>query len=356
MKKVAVLFGGRSQEHEISILSASAVIGALNAAGFETVPIGIGKRGDWYHIASDMDGIASLNDKRLEALIPSGGESAGGSAVSIEPCELTRLADFAFPVLHGPYGEDGTIQGLFEIFGIPYAGCGVAASAIAMDKIFSKELLIRAGLPVCGHAATFANDFATHREAELDKIEAALGYPVFVKPANMGSSVGVGRAASRDELAIAIDNALKYDSRILIETEVKGRELETAILGNDEPQTGAIGEIITESAFYDYDTKYKGSGARLDIPADISDETGSGIAKLACATYRTLGGSGFARVDFFLEDGTEKLYINEMNTIPGFTRYSMFPLLWEAKGVGFAELVERIVGFGYERYYAKNHR
>ncbi|MDR2610168.1 MAG: D-alanine--D-alanine ligase [Clostridiales Family XIII bacterium] len=356
MKKVAVLFGGRSQEHEISILSASAVIGALNAAGFEPVPIGIGKRGDWYHIISDMDGIVSLDDKRFRALIPNDGNEASEGATRIEPYELTRLADFAFPVLHGPYGEDGTVQGLFEMFGMPYAGCGVAASAIAMDKIFSKELLIRAGLPVCGHTAAYAKDFAARREQELCRIETELGYPVFVKPANMGSSVGVGRATDRAGLAAAIDEALKYDSRILIETEVKGRELETAILGNDDLQPGAVGEIVTESEFYDYDTKYRGSGARLDIPADIPERVRDEIRGLACAAFRTLGGSGFSRVDFFLEEGTEKVYINEMNTIPGFTRYSMFPLLWEANGVDFAELVERIVGLGYERHYAKNHR
>jgi D-alanine-D-alanine ligase len=172
----------------------------------------------------------------------------------------------------------------------------------------------------------------------------------------MGSSVGVGRVTNRSELASAIDEALKHDSRILIETEIRGRELETAILGNDEPKPGAVGEIITDSGFYDYDTKYKGSGARLDIPADIPDGVKHEITRLACKVFRTLGGSGFARVDFFLEDGTGKLYINEMNTIPGFTRFSMFPLLWEAKGVNFAELVERIVEFGYERHNAKNHR
>jgi D-alanine-D-alanine ligase len=355
MRKVAVLFGGRSREHEISIMSASAVISALSTAGFEPVQIGIGKRGDWFHITSNMDDIVSLDDSRIETLVPDGKSAANDGATHIEPCEIANLADFAFPVLHGPYGEDGTVQGLLEMIGIPYAGCGVAASAIAMDKIFSKELFIRAGLPVCGYTATYASDFANRRDEELCRIEAAIGYPAFVKPANMGSSVGISRATIRSELSAAIDDALNYDRRILIETEVRGRELETAILGNDEPLVGAVGEIITDSDFYDYDTKYKGAGVRLNIPADISDDLKSEIAKLARTVFKTLDGAGFARVDFFLEDETGRLCINEMNTIPGFTEYSMFPLLWEEEGVDFAELVERIVELGYERYYAKNH-
>jgi D-alanine-D-alanine ligase len=348
MKKIGVLFGGKSQEHEVSILSASAVIGALNEASYETVPVGISKRGDWHLIESDMNGITSFDDKRFDYLINEGAR--------IEASDFAKFADFAFPALHGPFGEDGTVQGLFDMLDIPYAGCGVAASAIAMDKIFTKELLLRAGLPVCKHTMAYACDFAARRNDELTRIESELHYPVFVKPANMGSSVGVNRAANRGELASAIDEALCYDSRVLIEVEVRGRELETAVLGNDDPQVSEIGEIITESEFYDYDTKYKGAGAKLDIPAKITDEERSSITKLAGDTFQALGGSGFSRVDFFIEDGSGKIYINEMNTIPGFTRFSMFPLLWSARGVGFPELVGRIVELGYERYNAKNHR
>jgi D-alanine-D-alanine ligase len=348
MKKIGVIFGGRSREHEISVLSASAVIGALNNAGYDTVPIGINKRGEWYIIDGAMDGIVSLDDARFEALIPRGDERDGSHPLAAS--SLRDIVDFAFPVLHGPYGEDGTIQGLFEMLDIPYAGCGVTSSAIAMDKIFTKELLIRAGLPVCRHAATYAYDFGASREAELARIERELPYPMFVKPANMGSSVGVGRAENSGELAAAIGEALRHDSRVLIEEEISGRELETAILGNDEPKMGAVGEILTDSGFYDYDTKYRGSGAKLAIPAAIPDEVRGELERLACRTFGTLGGAGFARVDFFLENETGALYINEMNTIPGFTRYSMFPLLWEAKGLGFAKLVSRIVELGYERY------
>jgi len=357
MKKVGVLFGGKSQEHEISILSASAVSGALGEAGYTVVPVGISKQGEWYLIESDLNDIVSLDDKRFGYLIPDGkcGASVSGAS-QIQASDLGDLADFAFPTLHGPYGEDGTIQGLFEMLDVPYAGCGVASSAISMDKIFSKELLIRAGLPVCKHTAVYARDFAVCRGEELIRVEAELDYPMFVKPANMGSSVGVSRASDRSELEAAIDKALRHDSRVLIEVEIRGREFETAVLGNDEPQTGAVGEILTDSVFYDYDTKYKGSGAKLDIPAKIPADVQDSITKLACSVFRTLGGSGFSRVDFFLEEGTEKIYINEMNTIPGFTRFSMFPLLWEAKGVKFPELVSRIVELGYERYYAKNHR
>jgi D-alanine-D-alanine ligase len=357
MKKIGVLFGGKSQEHEISILSASAVSSALGEAGYTVVPVGINKQGEWYLIESYMKDIASLDDERFGYLIPNGNcSSSGGNASKIQASDFTNIADFAFPVLHGPFGEDGTIQGLFEMLDVPYAGCGVASSAISMDKIFSKELLIRAGLPVCKHTAVYARDFADCRGEELKRVEAELNYPMFVKPANMGSSVGVSRVTDRSELETAIDEALLHDSRVLIEVEIRGRELETAVLGNDKPQTGAVGEILTESGFYDYDTKYKGSGAKLDIPAKISPEVQDSIMKLACKAFHALGGSGFSRVDFFLEEGTEKIYINEMNTIPGFTRFSMFPLLWEAKGVNFSELVSNIVELGYERYYAKNHR
>jgi D-alanine-D-alanine ligase len=328
---------------------------AMDREKHEIVPIGISKSGEWFHITADMSGLRTLDDERYDSLIPErGGESA--SARRIDIGAFQRLADFAFPLLHGPYGEDGTIQGVFEILDMPYAGCNVACSAISMDKIFTKEILIRAGFPVCKHASTYAFDFAGNAAGELDKIEASLAYPVFVKPANMGSSVGVTKAANRTALEAAIVNALQYDSRILIEEAVNGRELETAVLGNDEPQVGAIGEIIPDGEFYDYDSKYKNGLAKLCIPADIPDGTAREIGILATGAYKALGGAGFSRIDFFFEEKTGKIYLNEMNTIPGFTAYSMFPLLWKAKGVAYSELIERIIGFGYERHFAKNNR
>jgi D-alanine-D-alanine ligase len=355
MKRIGVIFGGRSREHEISVLSAASVMDAMDRGRYEVVPIGIGKSGEWFHITADMSGLRALDDERYAFLIPEAGRESG-LARRIDIGEFLRLVDFAFPVLHGPYGEDGTIQGLFEMLDIPYAGCGVACSAISMDKIFTKEMLIRAGIPVCKHVATYAFDFARNRDGELNKIEGRLTYPVFVKPANMGSSVGVSKARDRETLAAAIDEALRYDSRVLVEKAAQGRELETAMLGNDEPRVGAVGEIISASEFYDYDAKYLSGSSELCIPADIPADVAREVGTLATAVYKTLGGAGFARIDFFYEEKSGKIYVNEMNTIPGFTAYSMFPLLWQAKGVAYSELIERIIGFGYERHLAKNNR
>ncbi|MDR2156221.1 MAG: D-alanine--D-alanine ligase [Clostridiales Family XIII bacterium] len=355
MNKIGIIFGGRSREHEVSVLSAASVMDAADRGRYEIVPIGINRSGEWFHITADMSGLKTLDDERLGFLIPGQGEETP-VARRIDLGEFGRLVDFAFPLLHGPYGEDGTIQGLFEMLDMPYAGCNVACSAISMDKIFTKDMLIRAGLPVCRHVATYAFDFAQDRERELDGIGETLTYPVFVKPANMGSSVGVAKARDRDGLARAIEQALRYDSRVLIEEAVVGRELEAAVLGNEEPRVGAIGEIVCGSEFYDYNSKYKEGAAGLSIPADIPEQTAREIGALATRAYKTLGGAGFARIDFFLEENTGRIYLNEMNTIPGFTIYSMFPLLWQAKGVTYPELIERIIRLGYERHLAKNNR
>ncbi|MDR2486524.1 MAG: D-alanine--D-alanine ligase [Clostridiales Family XIII bacterium] len=351
--RIAVLFGGRSQEHEISILSAASVMGAIDCARHDIVPVGIAKDGNWYRIHADMRGIEALDDPRIGRLIPDGDVHAA-QAERIRPCALPDFADLALPILHGPYGEDGTVQGLFEMVGLPYAGCGVAGSAIAMDKLFTKELLLQAGIPVLPHAAVTGHAYRKDKVAVLDRVQKTLDFPVFVKPANLGSSVGVGRAADRAELADAIETALRYDERVIVEREAKGRELETAVLGNDEPEVGEVGEICFGADFYDYETKYR-TGAQLQIPADIPADVRAQVRDIAADVFRTLGGSGFARVDFFWEEAAGNLYVNEMNTIPGCTKYSMFPRLWEAAGIGYEALIERIVRLGYERHNAKNH-
>lgn len=355
MDKIAVLFGGRSGEHEISILSAASMMDAVDRSQHEILPVGISKTGDWYHVMTDMSGLMSLDDPRFKSLIPlDGGDSPHARRIDIG--EFGRMADFAFPMLHGPYGEDGTVQGLFEMLGMPYAGCGVAASAISMDKIFTKKLLVQAGLPTCRYVAVLARTFVRERNDILREIEANIGFPAFVKPANMGSSVGVSRAVDTDALAAAIDHALKYDSRVIVEEAIVGRELETAVLGNGKPEVGAAGEIIPPDGFYDYDSKYRSGAAKLCVPADIPAAKAEALRELAAATFQALDGSGFSRVDFFLEEKSGKLLINEMNTIPGFTAYSMFPVLWQEAGVSYPALIERIIELGYERYHVKNHR
>ena len=369
MKRIGIIFGGRSLEHEISVLSASSVIDAIDRSKYEVVPIGINKRGDWFLIKSNMNSILDLEDERIATLIPStvvgydcadgGGEyakEASERAIAMRSSDLVDLVDFAMPILHGPYGEDGTIQGLFEMLNIPYAGCGVASSAVAMDKIFAKELMAKAGIPTCKYCAAYAFELNTYREREVALIENTLGYPMIVKPANMGSSVGITKAENTEELNAAIDEALKHDDRLLIETYLTARELEIAVVGNDRLFTGAVGEIIPGGEFYDYENKYQGAGTVLEIPAVIMPEVEDQIEELATKFYKILGATGFSRVDFFLEKGTDKLYLNEINTIPGFTAFSVFPLLCKEKGLEYAELIERIIYLGYERHNAKNNR
>ncbi|MDR0357635.1 MAG: D-alanine--D-alanine ligase [Clostridiales Family XIII bacterium] len=355
MDRIGVIFGGRSREHEISVLSAASVMDAVNRENHEIVPIGINKRGEWFRISADMSGLRSLDDERCESLIPKPGRETAG-ARRIDLGEFARLADFAFPLLHGPYGEDGTIQGLFEMLDMPYAGCGVACSAISMDKILTKSILADAGFLVCRHVSTREFDFSEDKSRELNRIEEAFGYPIFVKPANMGSSVGISKVRGREELERAVALALRYDSRVLAEEAINGREFEVSVLGNERPSVGVVGEIISRGEFYDYESKYRDGAAELRIPADIPRETAREIDELALGAYKALDGAGFARIDFFLEEGSGKIYLNEVNTIPGFTAYSMFPLLWKAKGVTYPSLIERIIEFGYERHHAKNNR
>ncbi|MDR1496421.1 MAG: D-alanine--D-alanine ligase, partial [Clostridiales Family XIII bacterium] len=268
------------------------------------------------------------------------------------PADIAAFAasvDFVFPALHGPFGEDGSVQGLFETLGIPYGGCGVCASAISMDKIIAKELLARAGVPVLDYTFTTASEYGADAPGSLSRIESALDFPVYVKPANMGSSVGVSRAKGRSELAAAITDALRYDRRILVEVESKGRELEAAVLGNETPSVGAVGEIMTGGGFYDYDTKYRNNVFELSIPAEIAPDAEARIKDMAIKTYKTLDGAGFARVDFFYDEAADEIFVNEMNTIPGFTQYSMFPRLWEAAGLPYPDLIEKIIRLGYNR-------
>lgn len=327
---------------------------ALGCSGYETVPVGINRNGEWFLIRADMSGIRDLDDPRMPGLIPD--NTAAPHAEPINPGSLKDFADFAFPVLHGPYGEDGTIQGLFEMTGIPYAGCGVTGSAVSMDKILTKDIWKNADLPVGRYCGAMAHDFMADPAGELARIESMTPYPVFVKPANMGSSVGVSTAGCRDELGAAVGKAFLFDKRVIIEEATPGRELEIGVLGNSELEASAVGEIIAENAFYDFEAKYKNGSTKLGIPADIPLGISAEIAELAMRAYKLLDGKGFSRIDCFYDEKKGKIYMNEMNAIPGFTQYSMFPLLWNESGLAYQALIERIISLGYERHNAKNNR
>ncbi|MDR3363397.1 MAG: D-alanine--D-alanine ligase [Clostridiales Family XIII bacterium] len=346
--KVGIVFGGRSREHEISILSAASVMAAIDREKYEPLPFAIDKTGVWHFVETDLSGLSALTDSRITTLFD------GARRVTVS--DFDAMTDFAFPLLHGPFGEDGTIQGLFEMLGKPYAGCGVAASAISMDKIFTKEVWIRAGLPVCGHTYTTRHACAGNAAAEAARIEREIPYPIFVKPANMGSSVGVSKVADRAALEAALGKALEHDKRVIAEETVCGRELEVGLLGNGPPSVSAVGEILPLAEYYDYDSKYRGGGTKLAIPADIPDSVRAEIEALAVRAYLALDGAGFARIDLFYNENARKVYFSEMNAIPGFTQYSMFPLLWRARGVEYAKLIERIIGLGNERHHSSHHR
>lgn len=343
MKRIGIIFGGRSGEHEVSLLSATSVIEAFDREKFQVVMLGITRTGQW-----------KLYDGPVEKIASGAWEE---TAQDIDISQLGQLADFMFPVLHGPYGEDGTIQGLFEMLRLPYAGCGVLASALCMDKVSAKKIFEEAGLPTSRYQLVYAEDLETEMEAVLDRIEAELPYVMFVKPSNMGSSVGISKVRTREELRKALLLAAQYDRRIIIEEGINCREVETGVIGNRYAEVAEVGEIVAKLDFYDYTAKYTDdAGTEISVPANLPKRTYEKIRALAKEAYLATDCSGFARIDFFVEKNSGEVYINEINTIPGFTKYSMFPVMWNAAGVSFTELLERIVDFGYERYYAKNNR
>lgn len=352
---VAVLFGGRSAEHDVSLVSAAAVMEAMNRDKYNVIPVGISKEGCWLaggdplqalrsgELPGDCSAAAVLADPQNPGLnlLGPGKELKAGSFIPLQA---------AFPVLHGPYGEDGTIQGLLEMAGIPYVGAGVLASAVAMDKEVMKILFRRHGLPV-GEYLAFSVYQWEEKEKELCAgVEEELGYPCFVKPANMGSSIGVSKARDRDELVVAVTEALRYDWKVLVEAFIPGREVECSVLGDEESASASIaGEIIPCNDFYDYRAKYLDERSRLLIPAPLPDDAQLRVQQCAVQAFHALGCSGMGRVDFFyLEDG-EKVILNEINTIPGFTSISMYPKLWEASGLSFSALIDRLIEIALKR-------
>lgn len=359
-KRIAVFFGGMSGEHEVSLVSAASVIEVLRSRGHEIVPVGITKSGKWITsetILSDLrrnPGITSettlllSSDPGFKGLVEIS-EKDGRTSF------LRRIeVDAIFPVLHGTYGEDGTMQGLFEMSGLPYVGCGVASSAFAMDKIISKRIFAAAGLRVVPDVFFDRREWKEDRGAVIARCE-GLGYNLFVKPANTGSSVGITKAHDRKELEAGIEAALEYDFRGLAEASVDGaREIETAVLGNDRPEASIPGEITPSNEFYDYAAKYEDGKTETTVPARLSEDETAEIRKMAVTAYSALGCTGLARVDFLKDPKTGETYINEINTLPGFTSISMYPKLWEATGVPYGELLERLLDLAEKRLEEKN--
>jgi D-alanine-D-alanine ligase len=349
--RVGVIFGGRSGEHPISIRSSRYVVDSLDRERFELVRIGIDRGGGW-HLYSEaayraIDQEVTASD---ELIVPLGREGRCALLDPAHPGAPSPTVDVMFPILHGPYGEDGTIQGLLEMLGVPYVGVGVLGAAVCMDKDVCKRLLRDAGVPVVPGEVVTARRWA--REPSSVRAAAVrLGLPLFVKPASLGSSLGVSRVAALADLDAAVDRALAMDTKILIERGIDGREIEVAVLGNEEIQTSVPGEIVPGEAFYSFDDKYAAaSQARLLIPAPLSDGQSAAARNLALRTFTALGCAGMARVDLFLEKSTEQFYVNDVNTIPGFTSISMYPKLWEASGLPGRALVTRLIDLAVERH------
>lgn len=341
-QRVAVLLGGRSGEHEVSVTSARSVITALDPERWDVVPIGVSKSGAWLTPAETRAAL-DAGDRAFET---------GGAPVLHASEALASLSScaVAFPLIHGTNGEDGTLQGFLEIAGIPYAGAGVAASAIGMDKALMKALFREAGIPVARYSVIRSWEYTLAQKDSMELIDHAIGYPCFVKPANGGSSVGVTRARSREDLPHAFEAAFAYDDKAVVEQAVIGREVECSVLGNEHPEASIVGEIVPDRDFYDYDSKYSAeSTTALYIPAPITDMVADRVRDLALRMYRVMGCEGYARVDFFLTPG-DQVIANEVNTIPGFTSISMYPKLWEASGVGYTALLTRILELALERH------
>jgi D-alanine-D-alanine ligase len=382
--RIGILFGGRSGEHEVSLLSAASVLNAIDKEKYDVIPIGITKDGRWLtsnDAQSLLEGKLVIEPRHLRAGDPEITEPAAvlarGEAVIVPPepvhrqsglvpfqtdAPLTRRAsdrainvDVIFPVLHGTFGEDGTIQGLLELADIAYVGAGVLGSAAGMDKDIMKSLFIAAGLPIVKHVTILRSAWKKDRKKTENLVESKLKYPVFVKPANLGSSVGISKARDRKELGPAIEEAARFDRKIVIEQGVggkknKAREIECSVLGNDEPLASVPGEIVPIKEFYDYNAKYLDEGSELIIPAKLTKAETKKVQELAIRAFQAVDCSGLARVDFLMDPATRKIYLNEINTMPGFTAISMYPKLWAASGLEYSDLIDRLIQLGIERH------
>lgn len=346
--RVGIIFGGRSAEHEVSLKSAKNVYDALDKEKYEPVLIGITKQGAW---KTQPAALPTSETPQLQAVLDSPTSELATTSLMPSQTDMSTV-DVIFPVLHGPYGEDGTVQGLLKLSGIPFVGSDVLGSAVGMDKDVTKRLLQQAGIPIGAYAVVQKNNRKTIVYADLTK---KLGTTLFIKPANLGSSVGVFKVQSEQEFFDALDQAFQYDTKVIIEQALKIREIECSVLGNDDPIASIPGEIIPTHDFYSYEAKYLDpDGAKVKIPADLSEEQVKKVQELSIKTFQTLCCSGMARVDFFLTDAGE-LLVNEVNTIPGFTNISMYPKLWEATGIPYPELISKLIDLALERHQEVAH-
>ena len=358
--RIGIIFGGRSGEHEVSFCSASSIIKAINKDKYTVVPIGITKEGRWISPQDSELALQSgkiegkstvilLNDPSGNALIRTDNNQRLDKSFTLE------RVDVIFPVLHGPYGEDGTVQGLLELANIPYVGAGVAASAISMDKDLMKIIFQQKGLPILKWLTIKRKEWQKDKEKILSLIQNVFEYPLFVKPTNLGSSVGITKVHEKEELEGAIDLASSYDRKILIEEGLEEvREIECGVLGNDEPRASVVGEVRPAGEFYDYDSKYIDKGTQLIVPADLPDGVSQEVQEIALRAFKAVDGAGMARVDFFVSKKENKIYLSEINTIPGFTSVSMYPRLWEASGISYPDLINRLIQLALERHQDKN--
>lgn len=354
--RVAVLFGGRSGEHEVSLASARSVMEAMDEKKYEIYPVGITKSGRWITGSDPMSLLQSGVEERTEGMDMSRAlDVVGGGELTLKDSSRSCFpdVDVVFPVLHGTYGEDGTVQGLLELTDVPYVGAGVLGSALGLDKIAQKAVLSANGLPVVPYLSVTRTRWGEAPEGVLKEMEETFSYPVFVKPANLGSSVGITKACGRDELEAALELAAHYDRRLLVETAVDAREIECSVLGNDTPRASLPGEVVPCNEFYDYEAKYIDGDSELHIPADLDEEMVQRIQDAAVRAFLAIDCAGMARVDFFICRDTGTLYVNELNTIPGFTEISMYPKLWEASGLSYPRLIDRLIECALERYEQK---
>lgn len=357
--RVGLIFGGKSGEHEVSLASAQSVARAIDHGKYDVILIGITKEGRWLAGENALKQLSAASASPL--LKNANGNGAVGSTQLVPHADqnLDQLSPFAsidvaFPLVHGPFGEDGTIQGLLELADIPYVGAGVAASAVGMDKAMMKDIFRAHDLPIPEYLVILRQTWQLKPEETIHRIESELGYPCFVKPANLGSSVGVSKAHNWDELTQALTNAAKFDRKIIAERAIDAREIECSVLGNDEPSASLPGEVIPKNEFYDYAAKYDDStGTELIVPADLPQDLTRAVKDLAIRAFRAVDCSGLARVDFLVERSTNKIFLNEINTIPGFTQVSMYPRMWEKSGVIYPTLIDRLIELALERYQDK---
>lgn len=345
---IAVLFGGQSSEHEVSCVSVQNVISNINRDYYDVLMIGITKDGRWLKTESvdDIESGAWRNSKITAVISPDASQKA---VLLIENGKVhVQEVDVVFPVLHGLYGEDGTVQGLLELAGIPYVGCGVLASAVSMDKLYTKIIVDTLGIRQAAYVPVMSREL-NNMDAVLERVESKLLYPVFIKPSNAGSSKGVTKAHNREQLIAGLKLASEHDRKILVEESIVGREIECAVLGSNDVRASGVGEILSAAEFYDYDAKYNNAESRTVISPELPEGKAAEFSDAAVKIFKAVDGFGLARVDFFLEEGTNEVVFNEINTLPGFTSISMYPMLWEAKGISKTQLVEKLIQSAFSR-------